>query len=182
MHLFKLYKTLIIIAIVVAPIYWLMITEDGKRRTDTLVLWITGGDPININFKALDSQYSIQDWKKVYEDIDWQCKEQASTWGDEICYSEISSYNGIPARYVTIFFAKGFSSALKLVYRNLYHAQLGQELQKQLGKPERVNAGPGDAPDSNSILKWQTDHGVLLLKQELGSGEEEASLLWLPRK
>ena len=181
MHLSKIYKTFIIIAIVVAPIYWLMITEDGKRRTDTLLLWITGGDPININFKALDSQYSIQDWKKVYEDIDWQCMQQASTWGDEICYSEISSYNGIPARYVTVFFAEGHSNALKLVYRNLYHAQIGLELQNQLGKPGKVDAGPGDAPDSNSILKWQTDHGVLLLKQELGSGEEEASLLWLPR-
>lgn len=158
-----------------------MMTEDGTRRTDTLMLWITGGDPININFKALDSQYSIQDWKQVYDGIDWQCKEQVSTWGDEICYSEISSYNGIPARYVTVFFAEGYSNALKLVYRNLYHAQLGQELQNQLGKPERVDAGPGDAPDSNSILKWQTDHGVLLLKQQLGSGEEEASLLWLPR-
>jgi len=180
MRLFKIYKTVIIIAIVVAPIYWLMMTDDGRRRTDTLILWLTGGDPININFKALDSRYSIADWKKVYEDIDWQCSEQASTWGDEICYSEISSYNGIPAYYVTVFFSDGFSSALKLVYRNQYHAQLGAELQNQLGKPQQVKAGPGDAPDSNNILKWQTDHGQVLFKQQLSSGEEEASLLWLP--
>jgi hypothetical protein len=181
MPMFKIYKTFIIIAIVVAPIYWLMITEDGKRRTDTLLLWITGGDPININFEVLDDRYSVQDWQQVYEDIDWQCKEQASAWGDEICYSEVSSYNGIPARYVSVFFAEGYSSALKLVYRNQYHAQLGAELLNQLGKPEPVSAGPGDAPDSNSILRWQTDHGMLLLKQQLDSGEEEASLLWLPR-
>lgn len=180
MHMFKIYKTLIIIAIVVAPIYWLMITEDGKRRTDTLMLWITGGDPININFEALDSRYNMQEWKQVYKDIEWQCKDQATTWGDDICYSEISSYNGIPARYVTVFFAGGHVSALKLAYRNQYHAQLGAELQHQLGKPEQVKAGPGDAPDSNSIIKWETDHGMVLLKQELSSGEEEASLLWLP--
>lgn len=181
MRFFKIYKTLIIIAIVIAPIYWLMITEDGKRRADTLILWLSGGDPININFKALDSRYSIADWKKVYEDIDWECKEQASTWGDETCYAEISSYNGIPARYITAFFAEGYSSALKLVYRNQYHAQLGAELLHQLGEPEYITAGPEDAPDSNSIVRWQTDHGVVLLKQQLGSGEEEASLLWLPQ-
>ena len=181
MHLFKIYKTLIVIAIVVAPIYWLMMTDDGKRRTDTLILWLTGGDPVNINFKALDNRYSIEDWQRVYGDIDWKCREQASTWGNETCYSEISSYNGIHARYITVFFSDGYSSAFKLVYRNQYHAQLGAELQHQLGKPEQVKAGPGDAPDSNNIIKWQTDHGMVLLKQQLDSGEEEASLLWLPQ-
>ena len=178
--MFKIYKTVIIIAIVVAPIYWLMITEDGKRRTDTLMLWIAGGDPIDINFKVLDNKYSVEDWKKVYEDIDWQCEEQASTWGDEICYAEISSYNGIPAYYVSVFFSDNYASALKLVYRNQYHARLGEDLISQLGQPERVSAGMDAAPDSNSILRWPTDHGTVLLKQELGSGEEEASLLWLP--
>ena len=180
MHLFKIYKTIAIIALVVAPIYWLMVTDDGKRRTDTLLLWLTGGDPININFKALDNHYSQQDWQKVYPDIDWQCAEQASTWGDEICYSEISSYNGIPSRYVTAFFDAGYISALKLVYRNQYHDQLGFELQHQLGKPERLQAGPEDSPDNNSIIRWPTDQGMVLLKQQLSSGEEEASLLWLP--
>ena len=178
--MFKIYKTVIIIAIVVAPIYWLMITEDGKRRTDTLMLWIAGGDPIDINFKVLDNKYSVEDWKKVYEDIDWQCEKQASTWGDEICYAEISSYNGIPAYYVSVFFSDNYASALKLVYRNQYHARLGEDLISQLGQPERVSAGMDAAPDSNSILRWPTDHGIVLLKQELGSGEEEASLLWLP--
>lgn len=182
MHLFKIYKTFAIIALIVAPIYWLMVTEDGKRRTDTLILWLGGGDPVNINFKALDNHYSMQDWQQVYADIDWQCREQPSTWGDEICYSEISSYNGIPSRYITAFFDAGYISALKLVYRNQYHDQLGYELQNQLGKPELLRSAPEDAPDTaNNIVRWPTDHGVVLLKQQLGSGEEEASLLWLPQ-
>lgn len=181
MRMSKLYKTIILIAMVVGPLYWLMITEDGKRRTDTLMLWLTGGDPININFLVLDTSYTTEEWQRVFKDIPWVCKDEASSWGDEICYAEISSYNGIPASYLSAFFINGNISGLKLVYRNQYHNQLGLELQHQLGKPEMMNTDSAGQPDENTVLQWQTDNGVVLIKQQLATGEEEAALLWLPK-
>ena len=180
MHISKLYKTILLIAIVVGPIYWLMVTEDGKRRTDTLMLWITGGDPIDIKLEALDATYRVEDWKQVYPDIDWDCQAQQTSFGDFLCYSEISAYNGIPARYLTVFFRDGHSSGLKLVYRNPYHSQLGGELQRQLGAPRIIKSASEDAPDADNVLLWHTGYGQVMLKQELLSGEEEAALLWLP--
>lgn len=181
MRLAKLYKTIILIAMVVGPLYWLMITEDGKRRTDTLMLWLTGGDPININFLALDNQYTTDEWQKVFEDIPWQCRDEASSWGDTICFAEISSYNGIPAHYLSAFFVNDYISGLKLVYRNQYHNQLGLELQHQLGKPQLMNTDSEGQVNDKTVLQWQTDGGIVLIKQQLASGEEEAALLWLPK-
>ena len=181
MRMAKLYKTIILIAMIVGPLYWLMITEDGKRRTDTLMLWLTGGDPININFLVLDNKYTSDEWQKVFKDIPWQCREESSSWGDEMCYAEISSYNGIPARYLSAFFSAKHISGIKLVYRNQYHNELGLELQHQLGKPDLLNTDSEGNPDEKSILQWQTEGGIVLLKQQLASGEEEAALLWLPK-
>lgn len=180
MHISKLYTTILLIGIVIAPIYWLMVTDDGKRRTDTLLLWITGGDPIDINFKVLDSHYTVEDWKKVYADINWDCRAHPSSFGDHICHSEIAAYNGIPSRYLSVFFRDGRSSGLKLVYRNLYHNELGIELQNQLGRPRVIKTTTADMPDADSMLLWQTEFGQVMLKQQLHSGGEEAALLWLP--
>jgi hypothetical protein len=171
-----LHKRLLLILVVVTPMYWLLFTEDGRRRSDTLLLWMAGGEPIDINFRALDAQYSLQDWQKVYADIDWHCGEQKSAFGDSLCYSEISSYNGIPARYLSAFFRDNHISAVKLVYRNLYHRQLGLDLQQQLGTPlEKTH----DQPD-NDVLQWHTPHGSVLIRKTL-SKDEDASLLWLAK-
>ncbi len=170
------HKRFFLVLIVVAPMYWLLFTEDGKRRSDMVVLWLAGGDPISLNFKVLDNNYSIEEWKKVFEDVDWSCKDQTTAFGDQYCYSEISSYNGIPARYLTAYFKNSHVNAVKLVYRNQYHQQLGNDLQQQLGMPlvqthESVE---------NDLLQWHTDHGTVMIKTEL-TADEKASLIWLSK-
>lgn len=170
------HKRLFLVIIVVAPMYWLLFTEDGKRRSDTLILWLAGGDPIDINFKVLDKQYSVADWKKVFSDIDWSCKDEKTFFGDQYCYSEISSYNGIPAKYLTVFFKDSHVNAVKLVYRNQYHQQLGSDLYQQLGTPLHQKH---ESEDSD-MLQWHTDHGTVMLKTEL-TPNEQASLIWLSK-
>lgn len=170
------HKRLFLVFIVVTPMFWLLFTEDGKRRSDSLILWMAGGDPIDLNFKVLDRNYTMVEWKRVFSDIDWSCQDQQNDFGDQFCFSEISSYNGIPARYLTAFFNEGHISALKLVYRNQYHQQIGLDLQQQLGRPEQqlpAVAGEG-------VLQWKTAHGLVVIKAEIAS-EEEASLMWLGR-
>jgi len=168
------HKRLFLVFIVVAPMYWLLFTNDGRQRSDTLLLWMMGGSPIDINFKALDQQYSADDWKKVFSDIDWQCQYQASAFGDQFCYSKISSYNGIPAHYLSVFFKDDHVNAVKLAYRNQYHQQLGLDLQQQLGTPLHKTHQSAQ----NDMLQWHTGHGMVLIKTEL-TPEEEASLIWL---
>ncbi|MCP3668639.1 MAG: hypothetical protein GY696_40190 [Gammaproteobacteria bacterium] len=170
MRINKIYTTVLLIVIVVAPIYWLLGTEDGKRRSDTLILWVSGGDPIDINFKALDDLLTEKEWKNVYPDIAWKCGAEVSTWGTSLCTAEISSYNGIPAKYVTVFFVSDYASGLKLAYREQYHQSLGKELQYQLGRPDGVSGG---------VVRWKLEHGVVLLKQLLEKNDE-AALLWVP--
>lgn len=170
------HKRLFLVIIVVAPMYWLLFTEDGKRRSDTLILWLAGGDPIDINFKVLDNQYSVADWQKVFSDIDWSCKDEQTFFGDQYCYSEISSYNGIPAKYLTVFFKDSHVNAVKLVYRNQYHQQLGKDLYQQLGTPLHQQ----HESEENDMLQWHTDHGTVMLKTEL-KPNEQASLIWLSK-
>lgn len=177
--LLKLYKTLIILAIVIGPIYWLMFTDDGKRRTDTMVLWLFGGDSIDINFAVLDTGFREADWKAVYKDLEWRCKNSNSAFGDRLCFAEIASYNGVPAQYISVFFNQSGSSAVKLVYRDQYHQQIGQDLFTQLGQPQSpVNKDKVQV--DQSVLQWQTANGAVLIKKDLKQGEEPV-LMWLSR-
>lgn len=170
------HKRFFLVVIVVLPMWWLLFTEDGKRRSDTLILWLFGGDPINLNFKALDNQYTREEWQTVFDDIDWACQDSETAFGDSFCYSEISSYNGIPARYLTAFFRDDQVNAVKLVYRNQYHQQLGMDIHEQLGTPLLQS----HEQEGNDLLQWHTEHGTVMLKTEL-TPNEEASLLWLSR-
>lgn len=170
------HKRFFLVLIVIAPMYWLIFTDDGKRRSDTLILWLAGGDPIDLNFRVLDNHYSIDDWKKVFADIDWDCKNQETAFGDQYCFSEISSYNGIPARYLTAFFKNSHINAVKLVYRNQYHQQLGLDLHQQLGTPLHQTHESAE----NDMLQWHAESGMVMVKTEL-KPEEEASLIWLSK-
>ena len=171
---FGFHKRLFLVVIVVLPMWWLLFTDDGRSRSDTVILWLAGGETIGINFKELNNSYSIEDWQKVYPDMDWQCENKNNGFGDQYCYSEIASYNGIPANYVTVFFRQGQVSALKLVYRNQYHQRMGEDLHQQLGTPLLRQ----DQQEQHDMLQWNTDHGVVMIKQQI-QPEEQASLIWL---
>ena len=170
------HKRLFLVVIVILPMWWLLFIEDGRSRSDRVVLWLAGGDEIDINFRVLDSRFSQQDWKQVYPDINWQCSDQQSAFGDQFCFSELAAYNGIPSSYITVFFRQQHVSALKLVYRNQYHQKLGLDLQQQLGAPLEKNHDSAD----NDMLQWPTENGMVMIKKEI-TPQEEASLIWLAR-
>lgn len=175
---FQIAKTAIIIVIVIMPIYWLMFTEDGTRRTDVLLLWMFGGDTIYLNLKDVDAQYSPEEWKQIYPDLHWQCENNQSTFGNYFCYSEIASYNGIPARYLSVFFKQNRTSAIKLVYRSQYHESIGQDLLEQLGQPEYKQTQEGQFQKSEGIYRWVTQAGQILLKKDLDK-HEKATVMWI---
>ncbi|MCW4293697.1 MAG: hypothetical protein N0E50_16870 [Candidatus Thiodiazotropha taylori] len=175
-----LYKRLLAFVAVIGPIFWLVFTEDGQRRTDTVVLTLWGEDEIKLNLQALDNQVTEEEFMKVFPDIEWQCQDQVSPFGNRLCASKIGVFNGIPAHYVTVFFHDKWVNGVKVGYRKKYHTQLKTQLWQQMGSPipegtdqPRVKRGP------DSVLHWSTNTGHVILKEELAENEEP-SLMWLP--
>lgn len=171
----RFHKTLFALAAVLGPLYWLTLTADGQRRVDSVLLRLSGKPAIAFNLKALDNRLTEAELKQVFPDQDWQCTDQPGPFGQRLCASSIGTFNSLPARYLTVFFVDDRASAVKLAYRNIYHDQLLQQLIQQLGQPQLDT--PGTAP-GKAVLRWRTDHGMVILKQQLLEGEEPA-LLWL---
>ncbi|MEN8177618.1 MAG: hypothetical protein ABFS39_03265 [Pseudomonadota bacterium] len=173
-----LYKKLLILVLVFGPITWLMFTDDGQRRTDTVVLWLFGEKEIKMDLQVLDHQFTEDDLKQVYPDLNWQCQTHQTPYGDQLCVSRIGVFNGIPSRYITFFFQQGQLAAVKLHYRKNNHVQLQTQIRQQMGQPELGDRTVLSAPDPDGILQWRTPYGMLLMKRKL-LGEEEPSLFWL---
>ena len=173
-----LYKRLLAFVIVIAPIYWLIFTEDGQRRTDSVVLFLWGEDEIKFNLEALDDRFTEQELREVFPDIDWKCQDIDTDFGNRLCAAKIGIYNGIPARFIAIYFRDEWVNGVRISYRRIYHDQLIQQLLQQMGQPvtEPVDSAAGDG---ETILRWDTGRGNVVLKQVLRETEEPA-LLWLP--
>jgi len=174
----NLHKTILALIVVITPMFFLMFTDDGKRLTDNTILWVLGDEPVSLNIKALDSGYSRDDLFKVFPELQWQCRDETSSFGNQVCAAPIGSFNDYPAHRLIAYFADDRTNALKVDYREAYHEQLLGYLIMQLGQPRNA-AAAADAEDS-TVLEWETDTGLLLLKQELGDKDEPA-LLWLAK-
>ena len=173
------YKRLLAVVVVIAPIFWLVFTEDGQRRTDSVVLFLWGESEIKLNLKALDNQFTEQDLKTVFPDIEWKCQDTKTEFGDRLCASRIGTYNGIPSHAIAIFFMHDRINGVRINYRRIYHDQLVQQLWQQLGSPMKLAPNPQDKTATDTILRWDTGKGYVIVKQTLGKSEEPA-LLWLP--
>ena len=174
----SIHKTFLITLLVITPLWWLLMTEDGQRRADAVLLRLFGDKPIELNLKALDGQLSEQELRQVYPDLPWQCVDAKTSFGTRVCSTPIGTYNGLPARMISVFFGNDRITVLKLDYRERYHSQLTQQLQQQLGQPLAIPVDQAESGSVGNLLKWQTSHGTLVMKQSLGK-QDEAVLLWL---
>jgi len=174
----KLYKRLLLIAIVVGPIWWLVFTEDGQRRSDMVILKLFGNKPFYLNLKELDNRFTEKEMGQLYPDITWECKDEHTSFGDRYCVSKIGSFNDLPANLVTMFFSEYGINAVKVNYRHNYHGVLGNDLRYQLGNPLPDTGASQGVPTAARIVHWRTSGGHVITKQLLDKGEEPA-LLWL---
>jgi hypothetical protein len=177
----KLYKKLLLVAIVIGPIWWLVFTADGQRRSDMVLLTLLGEEHFNLNLEALDSRVSEAEIMELYPNIKWQCQDQKTAFGERHCFGEIGSFNNLPADYATIFFHNGGINAVKVGYHHKHHSQLGIDLKHQLGPPLSQVAATAEIPQPDLIVQWRTDSGHVITKKRLEKGEE-AALLWLSTK
>ena len=172
------HKTFFAILLVLAPLWWLTMTDDGQRRVDAVLLLLLGDQGIDLKIAALDDQLTEAELQQVYPDLHWQCSDAATDLGDRMCSSKIGTYNGLPAHRIAFYFGNGHLNALKLNYRENYHAQLGSQLIAQLGEPNMPVAVSEQTPPPENILRWYSPHGMVIIKEVLKKGDE-AAMLWL---
>lgn len=172
------HKTFFIVLMVLAPLWWLTMTEDGQQRADGVLLRLLGDKPIDLKIEALDGHLTEAELRKVYADLPWLCQDVHTNFGKRVCSSKIGTYNGIPSRLIQFYFSDGRLNVMKLNYRENYHVQLGSQLINQLGQPNVPVAASGQGPLPENILQWHSPHGTVIIKEQLAKGEE-AALLWL---
>jgi hypothetical protein len=171
MRLPPLYKKLLALAAVIGPMFWLLLTEDGRRRTDMLMLWFFGEPQVSLALEQLRSDLGEAELRQVYPQLALVCEERESTFGRRSCKAPISGFNEIPAHYLAFFLTDGRLTALKAGYRSNYHDSMVAMTRRMLGAP----VGSGDSP----ALSWPAGDGVALLPREAVADKDESALLWL---
>jgi hypothetical protein len=169
-------KRLYIIVVLAVPLYWLMLTDDGHRFTDTTILKLSGGKTMDIHLKALNSSITEKTLQQQLPDTPFSCNDHKTLLGDHLCQVKLASFNGIPARFAIAYFADDHLQALKVGYQRPYHRQLLDYLFATRGKP-----GTGDhisAPGAPGFYRWHIGDGELVILDEQSLQGEEPALLW----
>lgn len=218
----KSYKLFLAICVVAGPIIWLVLTEDGKRRSDLFLLHVLGHQPFNLAVEnlrpGLDEEFLLGQFSRV----DFACDDGRHALGERRCAARIGSFNGIPARRVELYWnqdqagaqaraqsaagasgsaasgaaASGSASgglgeggsgeggsghgsgadselnAMRLDYRERWHALLVEELRKRYGDPRR------DIVGQRTVLAWRFDGGMLLIPKTLADADTP-TLMWV---
>jgi hypothetical protein len=176
----KAYKLFLAVCVVAGPFIWLVLTEDGKRRSDLFLLHLLGHQPFNLAVEKLRPELDQDLLLGQFERVAFDCGSGAYSLGEWRCAARIGSFNGIPARRVELYWedagvdgeqGSGLS-AMRLDYRGRWHALLIAELKTRYGRPRH------DSVDGRTVLAWRFDAGVLLLPQTL-SDDEAPTLMWV---
>jgi hypothetical protein len=165
----RFYKTLLALTVVIGPITWLMLTEDGRRRTDLMILGFKGEHMVEMRLDTLAAAATEAQVRQFLPQVKWQCHEGRNAFGDLSCVSPIGAFNDTPAHYLVMYYEAQALQAMKVVYRGGYHGHLTGLLRRMLG--------PGENLDG--ILQWVTDRGLVLVQAELSEDAAEPTLLWL---
>jgi hypothetical protein len=164
----------------VGPIYWLVFTLDGQRRTDLVVLQLLGQDELDLAIERLHSGLTESGFRKLFPGLDLACNDGASPFGDRLCVAEVGAFNAVPARAFTLFLRGDQLRAAKLDYRHSYHETLKQQLTRRLGSPAS-RAPAGQVPVAAPIA-WKLDDGLLLLPPRGPESDQDAALIWLSQE
>lgn len=170
MNLSKLHKLLLVLLLVMLPPWFLVFTDEGRKVSDNVLLWLLGHESIELNLVELGSQYAREDILEAFPEPDWRCEQRPGSFGDSQCVAPIGGFNGFPARQATFFFVDGQVSAFRLDYRAAYHEQIAGYLSTVFGLPV-------EDPDSRTVLEWSSGGKRVIMKKALNA-QDEPALLW----
>ncbi|MTW20803.1 hypothetical protein [Allochromatium palmeri] len=175
----KTYKTLLMLALVIGPFFWLAFTEDGQWRTDLALIALLGKPDFNAALDAFDSRLTESKLRESFPKLEFQCAVGANPFGNRLCGAEIGTFNQIPAASVTLFFQDDQLRAAKVVYRRVYHAMVRDWIDQRVGA-RSVNplAAPVSAQEEGVIAQPVAD-GLLLMREGELTDDDEPALIWL---
>ncbi|GAB0148389.1 hypothetical protein McPS_11290 [Marichromatium sp. PS1] len=175
----KTYKTLLMLALVFGPFFWLTFTDDGKRCTDLALMYVLGKSEFNAALESFDSDLTEARLRETFADLELQCADGPNPYGDRLCGAAIGSFNQMPASAVTFFFRDGQLRATKLVYRRAYHQRIGDWIAGRVATRGDALHRESEVRDSGGVRQLAVADGAIFLRDgELGKDEEPA-LLWL---
>jgi len=173
LRLNPLYKKLLLLSLVLGPMIWLMLTEDGQRRSDLVLLYLFGKEELNLAIENLHGNMTEVDFRALFPELPLECDDGANPFGDRLCTAEIGSFSAIPARAFTLFLQGDLLRAAKVNYRRVYHSKLETQLSRRLGvRGGHDNSGP-------DAVFWQVSDGLLLMPTVAPKDDSEAALMWL---
>lgn len=171
----KTYTLILALCVVAGPFIWLVLTEDGKRRSDLFLLQLFGHPSFNLavaNLRpGLDEAFLLGQFPRVA----FTCAEVSTAPGRRHCEAQIGSFNGIPARQAQLDWNNGALVAVRIDYRGRWHEALITELTMQLGAPRR------DLVGERTILAWRLEDGMLLAPEQLIDAEPPV-LVWIDQQ
>jgi len=182
----RLYKTLVALAVVLGPIYWLMLTEDGQRRTDLVLMAILGRPPFDAALESFTDRLTEARLREGFPALELQCADGPNPFGDRVCAAPIGSFNQYPARAVTLYFRGGQLSAVKVIYQPSYHGRIRGWAERRAGQAPQLpaQAEPGSYPTppvGGGVAGFPVADGILVLKDGVLDKADEPALLWLSR-
>jgi len=173
LRLNPLYKKLLLLSLVLGPMIWLVLTEDGQRRSDLVLLYLFGKEELNLAIENLDGNMTEKDFRALFPELPLKCDEGANPFGNRLCTAEIGAFSAIPARAFTLFLQDDLLRAAKVNYRRAYHKTLEDQLSSRLGM-----RGGHDGSGTDAV-SWQVRDGLLLMPPAKPDDDSEAALLWL---
>jgi len=179
LRLNPLYKKLLMLAIVIGPVYWLVFTDDGRRRSDLVWLHLfgKGAELNNLAVESLRSGMTETRFRGLFPDLELVCEEVVNPFGDRFCTAAVDAFSGIPSRAFTLFLSGDWLRAAKLNYRRAYHEPLKRDLIRRVGSPvAQSQEGPATF---EGPLSWVVGDGLLLLPPEGPESDADAALMWL---
>jgi hypothetical protein len=172
----KTYKLILALCIVSGPFIWLVMTEDGKRRSDLFLLSVLGRQPFNLAVANLQPGLEESALLAQFPRIAFACDDRPRSLGNRRCAAEIGSFNGVPARSAELYWNDGKLQAVRIDYRGRWHQVLLEELRKRHGRPRRDSIG-----SAGTVLAWRLEDGMLLIPETLVADEPPA-LMWISQQ
>jgi hypothetical protein len=172
----SLLTRLYVVVILAVPLFWLILTDEGRRYTDLAILQVKGGESMDIQLKALHSALSERRLQEQLPDTPFNCGEQTTPFGDRLCQVQLASFNRLPARFAIAYFANNQLQAMKIGYQRPYHSQLLHHLFVTLGAPGREDHLT--APGAPGLYRWTVGDGELVALDENSLEGNEPSILW----
>ncbi len=171
------YKTLMALVLVGGPLVWLLLTTDGQRRTDLVLLPLFGRPVVDFSFTDMNSGLREEDIRARLPDVELQCFDAPTPFGDRVCNARIGAFGRLPAEALSFFFSALDLRAAKLAYRQDVHEELVASVVRQLGEGDTNQ--PKDQSGESQVVTWPVADGILLVNAGDLAPREEAALLWL---